>query len=221
MSLFSGITNAIGLTQDPNKTQFNYTTPQTNQALYGNMVGDTAALRGLASNPITGLSQAGLAQQQYAQGLFGQQRNQMMNDAMSSQATAQANMARYGTDAGAGERLNTSLGRDRMLAAQRFGANQASTMQGIAADDFGRQQQNQFTALMALPQISQSQYGQDFNIAQNQADIQNKYNALNVGNRLTAENENKSAMGNIGALAGGIFGGPLGALAGGTIGRLF
>jgi len=220
MSIFSGITNALGLTTDPTKTQFKYTTPEANAGLFSNMQGDTNALRGLAQTPITGISAGGQAMQDFARNAFAQQKDQMLNSGLASQATAQANMARYGTDAGAMERLNTGLGRDRMLANQRMAGQQATSMADLASQDINRQQQNQFTALSALPMISQSQYGQSFDIANNQAGIKNQFNALNQGNRMQAEAGNKGIMSSLGGAIGSGFG-PIGTIAGNVLGGLF
>ena len=201
--------------------QWNAEIPTANQGLMNNMTGDTSAVRGLANTPITGLSAAGLAQQEFARQAFANQRDQLMNNQMSNQASGQAQMARYGADAGSAERLAQGLGRDRMFGQQRLGAQQASSMADLAQGDLQSQQDRQYTALMALPQISQNQMTNQFNMDRYGADARNQENAINVGNQEAARQANSKTWGTIGGVAGGLLGGPLGAAGGQLLGGLF
>jgi len=215
MSLWS----MIGLGGAESAPQFDAVLPEINSGLQRNLNRDTSAVRNFANTPVTGLSTGGLFQQDYAKNMFNQQRDMLNNQMGSAQATGMANMARYGMDAGAGERLAQGLGRDRMFGAQRLGAQQATTMSDLAAQNVQDQEMKKYTALMALPQLSQSQLSQDFNMNSAIADAQNKKNILNQDARNAAEAQMTNTLGTIGGILGGTYGGPLGGLFGSMGGK--
>lgn len=216
MSLFS----AIGLGGASSAPTFNASIAGPDSTLRGNLNRSTNALFDLANTNVTGISATGQAQQDYAKGLFAQQRDQLGNDMMANQATAMANMSRYGSDAGSAERLAGNMAKNNLLAQQRLGAQQASSLADIASQDMANQDMRKYTALMALPQITQSQYGQQFNMDTAIADARNKESAINMANRQAAEESQADTLGTIGGIAGGIFGGPLGGIAGSVGGKL-
>jgi hypothetical protein len=211
----------MGLFSASPAPQFNASIPTINQGMNNTMLDDTNRLRQFATNPITGLSQAGLAQQNFANNAFAQQRDQMQNSLLSNQASGQAQMARYGADAGSSERLAQSLGRDSLFSGQRLGAQQATSLADLAQNDMQGQQDRQFTALSALPQITQSQLTNQFNMDNIRSGQINNQNAINMGARQDAKNQNTNLWSTVGGVAGGMLGGPLGSLAGTAIGGLF
>ena len=211
----------MGLFSASPAPQFNASIPTINQGMNNTMLEDTNRLRQFATNPITGLSQAGLAQQNFANNAFAQQRDQMQNNLLSNQASGQAQMARYGMDSGSAERLAGSLGRDNLFAGQRLGAQQATSLSDLAQNDMQGQQDRQFTALSALPQISQSQFTNQFNMDNARADALNSQNAINMASVNSAKDRTSNLWGSILGLGGAALGGPIGAAAGKGIAGLF
>jgi hypothetical protein len=211
----------MGLFSASPAPQFNAQIPTINQGMNNTMLDDTNRLRQFATNPITGLSQAGIAQQNFANNAFAQQRDQMQNSLLSNQASGQAQMARYGMDSGSSERLAGSLGRDNLFAGQRLGAQQATSLSDLAQNDMQQQQDRQFTALSALPQITQSQLNNQFQMDTVGANALNNQNAINMGARQDARNANTNLWSTVGGVAGGMLGGPLGSLGGSALANLF
>jgi hypothetical protein len=211
----------MGLFSASPAPQFNASIPTINQGMNNTMLDDTNRLRQFATNPITGLSQAGLAQQDFANKAFAQQRDQMQNSLLSNQASGQAQMARYGADSGSSERLAQSLGRDSLFSGQRLGAQQATSLADLAQNDMQGQQDRQFTALSALPQISQSQFTNQFNMDSARADALNAQNAINMNSVNSAKDRTSNLWGSILGLGGAALGGPVGAGLGKGIAGLF
>lgn len=219
MSLFSGITNTIGNVLGGGPAQrFEPQTTQLDPAMLQQFQQDIGGVRSLANTPVTGLNTAGraatdlarTAYQDQLEGLFGQQGSQL--------ATAQANLGRFGADAGSAERLATQNMRQGLLGQQQLGRANVQNLANIAAQNTAQQEQNRVGALMALPQISQAPLSMQLGVDQANAGLMNQANLANMSADAVRRQNIGSALGSIGQIGGLALGGPMGGAIGGMIG---
>lgn len=173
---------------------------------YKQYASDVDNVRNVANSNITGLDAGGQAASNLASTVYGNQLDQLNQQAGSNLATGQAGVSRYGADAGAYERMGNSNMRNQLMGQQNLGQTNMQNQADILNQNISQQQNMKNTALMGLPQMSQMGF---------QAET-----TANAANQ-QANNAQASGLGSVlGTVAGGAFGGPIGAAAGGSLGGM-
>lgn len=191
--------------------QYNPEIAKLDPALMAQLQTDIGGVRNLSTAPISGLSQAGIAQQDLARQAYGSQLDQFNRQQGSGLATAQAGLGRFGADSGSAERVATQNMRQGLIGQQQLGAANMQNLANVAQQDLGTQQQQQYSALMALPQLSQGVMGTQYNADLQAANAANRANVANMASQQEAGNAFSNMLGTAGGIIGGIYGGPLGA----------
>lgn len=203
MSLFSSIGGGIGNLLGGGSQ------PSVDMGNINQYFSDVSGIRDYASSPVTGVSTAGKAAQDLATQQYQNQLDTLNQQNLSSQATGQAGLQRYGADSGANERLARSSGKTALLGNQQLGQANLTNQANIGASDIATQQSNKYNAMMQTPSMQLGGVS-----AYNQASIANQ--SADAARRQGIGN----TLGTLGQIGGTAMGGPLGGAVGGVAGNL-
>ena len=213
---------AVGDLFGGKKESVNPVTAQLDAGLFGQWGNDIGNVRNLASANVNSLNASGRAAQDYANAAYQNQLNQLGMQGQSALASSMANTARYGMDSGAAERMSRQNMMQGLLGQQNLGSANIENQANIAQQNLAMQEQQKYGAMMALPQLQQSQVMGKYQAEADAANAKNQAAIANMSaNAARSQNmwNNIGTVGKIGlaaynpATAAGLFGGS--ALSGG------
>ena len=194
-------------------------TTNLDAGLFGQLSGDIGNIRNTATGPVTSLNASGKAAQDYANTAYQNQLNQLGMQGQSALASSMANTARYGMDSGGAERMSRQNMMQGMLGQQNLGSANMENMANIGQQNLAMQEQHKYGAMMALPQLQQSQMMSKYNADSANAELQNQANLANMSAKAARGQAIGNSLGTIGQIGGSVFGGPVGGVIGGMGGK--
>lgn len=210
---------AVGDLLGGKKESVNPVTAQLDAGLFGQWGNDIGNVRNLANANVNSLNASGRAAQDYANTAYQNQLNQLGMQGQSALASSMANTARYGMDSGAAERMSRQNMMQGLLGQQNLGSANMENLANIAQQNLAMQEQQKYGAMMALPQLQQSQVMAKYNADATNAGIQNQANLANMSAAAARNQAIGNNLGTIGQIGGSVFGGPVGGVVGGVAGK--